>query len=101
MFHGDIMLDAQLHLRQMIDSTKEHHLLETYKVNKENYAVCTLHRPSNTDHHHMLSNMIETMGQLEETIIFPMHPRTKKQIKYYGIQLPQNVIETDPLGYLS
>jgi UDP-GlcNAc3NAcA epimerase len=100
MFHGDIMLDAQLHFLNMIDSTKEQHLLETYKVSKENYAVCTLHRPSNTDHQNMLSNIIETMGQLEETIIFPMHPRTKKQIKHYDIKLPQNVIETDPLGYL-
>ena len=99
MCHGDIMLDAQLHFLNMIDPTKEQDLLETYKVNKENYAVCTLHRPSNTDHQNMLSNIIETMrGQLEETIIFPMHPRTKKQIKHYDIKLPQNVIETGSIG---
>ena len=99
-FHGDIMLDAQLHFLKMIDDEKEANLLVNYNINKGGYILCTLHRPSNTDHQHMLSDIISTMAQLEFKIVFPMHPRTKKQIELFDIHLPENIIVTEPFGYL-
>jgi UDP-N-acetylglucosamine 2-epimerase (non-hydrolysing) len=33
-------------------------------------------------------------------VIFPMHPRTRRNIYEAGIELPMNIVMVDPLGYL-
>ena len=42
-------------------------------------------------------NVLEGVGQ---NFIFPIHPRTKKRIIEFGIQMPKNIEIIDPLGYL-
>ena len=33
-------------------------------------------------------------------IIFPIHPRTKKNLEIFGLSIPKNIIAVPPLGYL-
>ena len=75
---------------------------ENYNLTNGNYYLVTFHRPSNVDSSSSLNDLVLFLNELslDKPVLFPMHPRTKKQIKHYDIQLPQNVIETDPLGYL-
>ena len=72
----------------------------------EKYALVTLHRPSNVDEYEglkMLLTSLEKIGR-KIKIIFPMHPRTRKNIYDLGLSSCLNtnsdVIFTDPLGYL-
>ena len=66
-----------------------------------NYFVMTMHRPANVDQEHSLKAMIDAI--LEGTgglpIIFPVHPRTAKNLQSIGIDAP-NLIMVEPLGYL-
>ncbi|MBN3584742.1 UDP-N-acetylglucosamine 2-epimerase (non-hydrolyzing) [Algoriphagus aestuarii] len=66
-----------------------------------NYFVMTMHRPANVDQEHQLKAMIDAI--LEGTgglpIIFPVHPRTAKNLQSIGIQA-HNLIMVEPLGYL-
>ncbi|GAB3224350.1 UDP-N-acetylglucosamine 2-epimerase (non-hydrolyzing) [Algoriphagus aestuariicola] len=66
-----------------------------------NYFVMTMHRPANVDQEHSLKAMIDAI--LEGTgglpIIFPVHPRTAKNLQNIGITA-ENLLMTDPLGYL-
>jgi UDP-N-acetylglucosamine 2-epimerase (non-hydrolysing) len=66
-----------------------------------NYFVITMHRPANVDQEHSLKAMIDAI--LEGTgglpIIFPVHPRTAKNLQSIGIDAP-NLIMVEPLGYL-
>jgi UDP-N-acetylglucosamine 2-epimerase (non-hydrolysing) len=77
------------------------------------YALLTLHRPSNVDYR---ATFLEILGGLEQLakrcpVVFPVHPRTWKQIKEFGLDTsltvcPDNgycvagMILTEPLGYL-
>ncbi|MDR1584753.1 MAG: UDP-N-acetylglucosamine 2-epimerase (non-hydrolyzing) [Prevotellaceae bacterium] len=73
---------------------------------KGRYGVLTFHRPGNVDNKEALSNLVEIWGKISEKIplVFPVHPRTYKNIQNFGLQslingYPQ-LYFIEPLGYL-
>ncbi len=95
----------------MIDTLEAHYdLIEASAVTKEmgleqgKYILATFHRPSNVDNREDLEALMETLGSLakERTLVFPVHPRTRKHILTNGLdkKLPKGVVLTDPLGYI-
>jgi UDP-N-acetylglucosamine 2-epimerase (non-hydrolysing) len=72
---------------------------------KENLILLTCHRAENTDNPQRLKNITNAIAKLEEyTIVFPVHPRTKKLLKKHGnwaeFSRKEHIICIDPLGYL-
>jgi UDP-N-acetylglucosamine 2-epimerase (non-hydrolysing) len=65
------------------------------------YFVLTMHRPANVDQEHKLKAMIDAIleGTQGLPIVFPVHPRTAKNLQSLGIEAP-NLLMSDPLGYL-
>jgi UDP-N-acetylglucosamine 2-epimerase (non-hydrolysing) len=65
-----------------------------------------LHRPSNVDEKESLESMLNAFNEIQRKtkLIFPMHPRTKKNIDLFGLNSllnsQKNLILTEPLGYL-
>jgi UDP-N-acetylglucosamine 2-epimerase (non-hydrolysing) len=95
-FVGNVMIDTLIRMlphAQQID-------LHT----PEKYMLVTLHRPSNTDNLEMLHSILSTLAELsrEIPVIFPIHPRTRKQISQ--IKFEPNAYKDlhlwDPVGYL-
>jgi UDP-N-acetylglucosamine 2-epimerase len=64
------------------------------------YLLVTIHRVSNTDDTKNLSAIINAFKEINELIIFPVHPRTREVIKSAQISIPDNIIMIDPVGYL-
>ena len=68
------------------------------------YIVLTIHRAENTDNTTRLTNIIESMFELNKKIVFPVHPRTmnilKKEGLYDKLKNNMNIILIEPLGYL-
>ena len=64
------------------------------------YFVLTLHRPSNVDNPKNLNDFLNYFNEKLNNykIIFPIHPRTKKNIKN-KLEF-KNIIFSNPLGYL-
>jgi UDP-N-acetylglucosamine 2-epimerase (non-hydrolysing) len=71
------------------------------KSGKERFGVVTLHRPSNVDDDDTFRGIISALSQISEELplIFPVHPRTRSRLKSFSIEMPPNIITTDPLGY--
>jgi len=76
-------------------------------LNDDAFAVLTLHRPSNVDDRAVLAPLIDLLlGEIATTmpVIWPVHPRTRKQLETFGlwpaITACPAVILTAPLGYL-
>jgi UDP-N-acetylglucosamine 2-epimerase len=91
---GDIMVDA---LKQNLPIALKK---STTKVVGE-YYLLTLHRPSNVDNPKILYNIIKTLSQSDERIVFPIHPRTKKMLKSLITPIPlRNIHIMDAVGYL-
>jgi UDP-N-acetylglucosamine 2-epimerase (non-hydrolysing) len=73
---------------------------------KGGYGVMTFHRPSNVDDKESLTNLVKIWGEVSNKIplVFPVHPRTYKNIQTFGLQqlidsFPQ-LCFIEPLGYL-
>lgn len=68
------------------------------------YILTTLHRQENVDSRERLSNILVGLERVgTETgleIIWPMHPRAKKNLETFGLELPSRVRAVNPLGFL-
>jgi len=87
-FVGNTMVDTLLtHMK----TANKSFILEKLGLRRNNevrkYAVVTLHRPSNVDKSESLKGILVALNELskEIPIIFPAHPRTIKQIKYFNL----------------
>ena len=87
-FVGNVMIDT---LFFQLNKLKKGYKVQG--VRKENgegnggYAVVTLHRPSNVDDKETLCGIMEALMRISEDmpVIFPAHPRTKKNIETFGL----------------
>lgn len=95
---GDTMYDA---IKSFIKSASARsHVLARYNLEFKGYLLATIHRQSNADDSVKLRNIFKGFARTNEKIILPLHPRTGKSIKKYGIKIPQNVTAIKPVGYL-
>lgn len=97
-FCGNVMIDTLLRFREQ---AMQSNALDRFKVNEQDYAVATLHRPSNVDDGERLSELVRMLENLAARlpVIFPVHPRTAKRLGESGIGTDR-VMVTGALGYL-
>lgn len=102
-FVGNVMIDTLLKNREKAKSSK---VLDELGVAPGKYAVITLHRPSNVDDVKNLSGIFDAFEQIAKdmSLIFPMHPRTRKNIENLGLKDRVEALTAlktpEPLGYL-
>ncbi len=87
---GNIMIDSLVTILGRISREQELEILRRWSLRQGEYVLVTLHRPSNVDEPHSLRRILEYLNRLAETapVVFPMHPRTKKNIGAFGIDIP-------------
>jgi UDP-N-acetylglucosamine 2-epimerase (non-hydrolysing) len=78
--------------------------LPTGQTGDKPYILITMHRPSNVDDKNFSAQFIGMLTNLAKnaTIVFPVHPRTRKNFDEWGILkgLPQNIKLTEPVPYI-
>ena len=90
---GDLMNDALVYTLAQ-NSIKPH---------RGDYLVMTLHRQENVQDPERLGRIIDGLIKSGKRIVFPAHPRTRKQIESSGLlkRIAASRIEMiDPMGYL-
>ncbi|PDW04029.1 non-hydrolyzing UDP-N-acetylglucosamine 2-epimerase [Candidatus Viridilinea mediisalina] len=93
---GDVMADALL--MALARAQDRSTILERLKLNPGGYLLATVHRAENTDDPARLQAILAAFAALDEPLIFPVHPRTRKLMGSY--QPPPHVHLIEPLGYL-
>jgi len=97
---GNVMIDTLL---RNLDAAHRTRVLEDIGVRPREYAVVTLHRPSNVDDPdamHGLFRVIETVAR-ELTVVFPVHPRTRAGMERMGLGKDVPGLRLiEPVGYL-
>lgn len=101
-FVGNVMIDS---LFYNLEKSKESKTRESLDLIDKDYAVLTLHRPSNVDEEDVFSGLLDAVISISEKIpvIFPVHPRTKANIERFGFTgkvANSNIKLVEPLGYL-
>lgn len=94
-FVGNTMIDT---LFQNLDNAVPPTFWDVYSLQPNDYAVLTLHRPSNVDDFTVFKNWISYLDSFGIKIIFPIHPRTRLNFNKLEIQT-LNIITVDPLSY--
>lgn len=102
-FVGNVMIDTLLANRA---KAEESTILDNLALVSQQYAVVTLHRPSNVDVYTVFSGVIDALEaiQQDQPIVFPIHPRTVKNLEDNGLMVRLKKLTgmklIEPLGYL-
>ena len=100
---GNVMIDTLMVNRE---KAKKSDILSKLGLEEKEYAVITLHRPSNVDDLAKFNEIITAFEAIEKEIklVFPIHPRTRNNIKGTDlgnrVRAMQNLIILEPVGYL-
>lgn len=104
---GHVMIDTLLN---NLEKAKQSLILGTLErqgyLNGDNYAVLTMHRPSNVDDPSVFSRILDALEivQRDMPILFPIHPRTRRSLERWDlherIEQLSGLHLLEPLGYL-
>lgn len=115
-FVGNIMIDTleankgkaeKLTIEKIIQSNLIHETVSLSKIpNDGEFALMTLHRPSNVDSEKTfvpIINFLTNEVTKNHILIWPIHPRTRKQLLYHDlwdkVKNHPSLILLEPLGY--
>lgn len=99
-FVGNVMIDT---LIRLLPQTNPERACKAVGVTPGKFALATLHRPSNVDDPHTLSEIMKAMAEVakQRPVVFPVHPRTRARIHDMGLaSLSGDVKLVEPAGYL-
>ncbi len=99
---GDVMYD--IFQQNKSKALERMELLSKFGLEKGNYILTTLHRPSNVDNPDTLLSILRGIISAGKKVVFPVHPRTRNVIDSVfdkiSVDISGNLIMTDPVGYL-
>lgn len=86
---GDVLADVLLATRSRLPEGSE----------EGTYILATAHRNYNTDSAERLAAVLRCLEVAEDRVIFPVHPRTRKSLDTWGLEVPANVEVRDAVTY--
>ncbi|HLP16936.1 MAG TPA: UDP-N-acetylglucosamine 2-epimerase (non-hydrolyzing), partial [Bacteroidota bacterium] len=99
-FVGNVMIDTLVHYRAHRAIPP---IVNRLGLTKRGYVVMTMHRPGNVDTREDLERLVRLIGDIaaHATVVFPMHPRTKKMLVSCGLltAMPRECLVTEPMPY--
>lgn len=99
-FVGDVMYDLYLEMEKRF----RYDVYEQLKLKENDYILLTLHRDFNVDDAKKLGKILSQLRKINEKkrIVFPVHPRTRKRIKEFGLEgYTEGMIVIEPVDYLN
>jgi UDP-N-acetylglucosamine 2-epimerase (non-hydrolysing) len=93
-FVGNVMIDTLMANRSRF---RKPVLWDELGLKEKGYIVITLHRPNNVDDPVNLQELLRAISESAEgmTVVFPVHPRTRKVINDFGPAVPDSLRDRD------
>ena len=99
---GNTIVDAVF--QNLEKALKRDGKLEEHGLSSGGYILASAHRAENVDVPERLKGIMEGLRLAGEEfgvpVIFTMHPRTKAKLAEFGIIIPDNMIQIEPIGFL-
>lgn len=78
-------------------------ILKRYKLKKKKFYLLTLHRPDMVDNKKNITKILNFfsifLNKTDITMLFPIHPRTKNNLKNFSFKKLNNIKIIDPCNY--
>ncbi len=101
-FVGNVMIDTLV--KHLPVARQRSEVLALAGVARRDYAVCTLHRPSNVDDLDSAKRTLTAVSALADRmkVVLPLHPRTARRFEEFGLleRFRERAILLEPRGYL-
>ncbi len=100
---GNVMIDS---LYKHLGRARKSSIRNQLGLADAQYAVLTLHRPTNVDERNSFGRILDALERIAERlpVVFPVHPRTRNTIAQLGLGERVEKIKglqlVEPLGYL-
>jgi UDP-N-acetylglucosamine 2-epimerase (non-hydrolysing)/UDP-GlcNAc3NAcA epimerase len=99
---GDVMADVALAFAPVAE--RHSTALTDHGVEQGGFLLVTAHRAGNVDDPDRLARLVELIEALPDTVVFPLHPRTRARLESTDLlarlEAAPRVRLTAPLGYL-
>ncbi len=103
-FVGNTMIDTLVAFETQVQASS---VLKDYNLGEGGHVLMTIHRPATVDVPERLSELLDLIAEVCVTrkVVFPIHPRTVKNIEAFGLKAKANAIRglvlTEPLDYFA
>ena len=100
---GDVMCDSVLYFSKLIEDNFKLELIPLYEKKELNkWYLTTIHRAENTEDDKKLREILKALNELDEIVIFPVHPRIRKMIDVLKEEnVYDNIYFIEPVDYLT
>jgi UDP-N-acetylglucosamine 2-epimerase (non-hydrolysing) len=99
---GNTVVDALY--RNCSQSSGSGKVLDSLDLTSNGYCLVTVHRQENVDKKLRFRNIVQGMERIYEEfgvpVVYPVHPRSRKQMKQYGIDADKLML-VEPVDFLS
>ncbi len=98
---GDLLYDVVR--RSLPPEAKQREILTDLGLISQKFILITLHRSDSVDDREKLSRLVQMLAQIGEPALFPIHPRTAKRLRHFGLtkklHMNKNIRVCQPTGY--
>lgn len=98
---GDTMYDVlKRKIPLLCNSENNERVRRQLGIETDEIALLTLHRRENVDSRDKLTSIVSAINSFDVPIVFPMHPRTKKQLARFSLKLDKSHVHIlDPISH--
>lgn len=101
-YTGNTVVDAINQNLELADKKKD--VLSDLNIESKKFVLVTAHRAENVDNVEKLKGIFDGLIMVEQylklPIVYPIHPRTRKMVEEYKIDVPERIKLIEPVGYL-
>ncbi len=103
-FVGNTMIDTLVAFEPQVQASD---VLERYGLGTGGHVLMTIHRPATVDVPERLRELLDLIAEVaaRRKVVFPIHPRTVKNIEAFGLKAKCDAIKglalTEPLDYFA
>ncbi len=103
-FVGNTMIDTMVAFEKDIENS---HVLQELNIQSNGFVLMTMHRPSTVDSKEGLTKLLRIITEINNKykIVFPVHPRTTKNIELMGLKKDfeslKGLVFIPPLDYFA
>ena len=100
---GNTIVDAVIQNKEL--ARERSTIMRMLDLENKGYFLVTIHRQENTDHKINLLNIITALDKIKNKynlpIIYPIHPRTRKMLTHFRINIPESIKLINALDFFN